>query len=125
HYASPWGRSSQGTEATLSSLTMADVRGYFQSRYSPRSAILSVAGKINWPDLKGNVERIFADWRAGAAADITESLPARKYLHLPTESSQTHIGIAHDSESYSHADYFQIRGAVGALSDGMSSRLFT
>ena len=26
---------------------------------------------------------------------------------------------------YSHPDYFQIRGAVGVLSDGMSSRLFT
>ncbi len=44
---------------------------------------------------------------------------------MPTESSQTHIGVALDAVPYSHPDYFQIRGAVGALSDGMSSRLFT
>src|SRR2546421_8550348 len=46
HYAEPWGRSSQGTEATVSGLTMADVRRHFQELYSPRRAILSVAGKI-------------------------------------------------------------------------------
>ena len=125
HYTAPWGRSSQGTEATLTSLTMADVRRFFQSRYSPHGAILSVAGKINWPALKSEVEKLFGDWRAGETAKIQETLPPRKYLHLTSESSQTHIGIAHDAVSYSHPDYFQIRGAVGVLSDGMSSRLFT
>lgn len=125
HYGSPWGRSSQGTEATLSKLTMADVRNFFRLRYSPRGAILSVAGKIDWPQLKGHVEKLFGDWRAAATTAEKEAPPQRKYQHLTTESSQTHIGIAHDAVSYSHADYFQIRGAVGALSDGMSSRLFT
>jgi predicted Zn-dependent peptidase len=44
---------------------------------------------------------------------------------LPHESSQTHIGIAYPAVPYAHPDYFQARGAVGVLSDGMSSRLFT
>ena len=125
HYASPWGRSSQGTEPTLNSLTMADVRRHFQSRYSPQNAILSVAGKIDWPTLKGHVEKLFGDWKAGAATEIKEASPPRMYQHFTTESTQTHIGIGLDSVSYAHADYFQIRGAVGVLSDGMSSRLFT
>jgi predicted Zn-dependent peptidase len=125
HYAAPWGRSSQGTEPTVSSLTMADVRQHFQTRYSPHSAILSVAGKIDWPKLKADVERLFGDWRPAAAAGVPETPPARDYLHIGIESSQTHIGIALDAVPYSHPDYFQIRGAVGVLSDGMSSRLFT
>lgn len=125
HYASPWGRSSQGTEPTLNGLTMADVRRHFQSHYSPDKAILSVAGKIDWQKLKDDVLRLFSDWRPAAAASVRETPPQRKYLHLPTESNQTHIGIALDGLSYSHPDYFQIRGAVGVLSDGMSSRLFT
>jgi predicted Zn-dependent peptidase len=33
--------------------------------------------------------------------------------------------VAYPSVPYSHPDYFQARGAVGILSDGMSSRLFT
>ena len=52
HYAEPWGRSSQGTEATVTGLTIDDVRRHFQTLYSPRGAILSVAGKIDWPRLK-------------------------------------------------------------------------
>src|SRR5262245_15819988 len=44
HYPQPWGRSSQGTEATVTGLTVADVRRHFEQLYSPRGAILSVAG---------------------------------------------------------------------------------
>lgn len=125
HYAEPWGRSAQGTEPTVTSLTNADVRHYFETLYSPRGAILSVAGKIDWPQLKGHVENLFSGWQAGAAASIQETPPPKKYHHLTVESNQTHIGIATGAVPYSHADYFQIRGAIGVLSDGMSSRLFT
>jgi predicted Zn-dependent peptidase len=125
HYAEPWGRSSQGTEATVSSLALADVQRHFQQLYSPQGAILSVAGKIDWPALRDNVERLFGDWQPRPSVPRRETPPARGYLHLPTESSQTHIGIALDGVSYADPDYFQLRGAIGVLSDGMSSRLFT
>ena len=125
HYAEPWGRSSQGTVETLQSLSVADVKRHWQKFFSPRGAILSVAGKIDWPALQADVERLFGDWKAVASPPIQEQPPPRRYEHHTTESSQTHIGIAFDSVPYSHPDYFQIRGAVGALSDGMSSRLFT
>jgi predicted Zn-dependent peptidase len=125
HYAEPWGRGPQGTEETLAGLTMADVRHHWQERYSPQDAILSVAGKINWPELKGHVENIFGGWKAGQRPKVGESAPLRAYHHETVESSQTHVGVALDAVPYSHPDYFQIRGAVGVLSDGMSSRLFT
>jgi predicted Zn-dependent peptidase len=125
HYAAPWGRSSQGTEATVSGLSIADVRQQFERLYSPRGAILSVAGKIDWPRLKDDVERLFGKWQPTAKAIIDETPSARQYQHLVVDSSQTHIGIAIDAVPYSSPDYFQIRGAVGVLSDGMSSRLFT
>jgi predicted Zn-dependent peptidase len=35
------------------------------------------------------------------------------------------VAVAYPSVPYPHPDYFQARGAVGVLSDGMSSRLFT
>lgn len=125
HYPEPWGRNTQGTTFTLSSLSIADVQQYFQQLYSPREAILSVAGKIDWPRLKADVEKLFGGWTAKPATPLTTTEPARTYVHLPTDSSQTHIGIATDAVPYAHPDYFQIRGAIGVLSDGMSSRLFT
>jgi predicted Zn-dependent peptidase len=125
HYPEPWGRSSQGTEETVSRLTMDDVRRHFQSLYSPHGAILSVAGKIDWPKLKAEVEKLLGDWQTRPLVPVKVSPPPRTYRHLVADSSQTHIGIAIDAVPYSHPDYFQIRGAVGVLSDGMSSRLFT
>jgi predicted Zn-dependent peptidase len=125
HYPDPWGRNSQGTEATVTSLTIGDVRRHFETLYSPRDSILSVAGKIDWPRLKGDMERLFGGWKSAAAVPLAVTASPRTYQHLAAESSQTHIGIAFDAVPYSHPDYFQIRGAVGVLSDGMSSRLFT
>ena len=49
----------------------------------------------------------------------------KRLCHVSHPSSQTHIGIAHRSVPYGHKDYFQARGAIGVLSDGVSSRLFT
>jgi predicted Zn-dependent peptidase len=125
HYPEPWGRSSQGTEETVTRLAIDDVRRHFESLYSPASAILSVAGKIDWPRLKENVEAAFGPWKSRPAASVKAVPAPGEYRHFPAESSQTHIGIALDAVPYSHPDYFQIRGAVGVLSDGMSSRLFT
>jgi predicted Zn-dependent peptidase len=84
-----------------------------------------VAGKIEWPRLKADVERLFSDWKAVPGVALKETPPPRTYQHLPVDSSQTHLGIAFDAVPYGHPDYFQIRGAVGVLSDGMSSRLFS
>jgi predicted Zn-dependent peptidase len=125
HYAAPWGRNSQGTEATVSGLSIADVRRHFKTLYSPRGAVLSVAGKIDWPRLKDDIQRLFGGWQPKPQAKIDEQPSSRDYQHLAVDSSQTHIGIAIDAVPYSNPDYFQIRGAVGVLSDGMSSRLFT
>ncbi|MEX2173899.1 MAG: pitrilysin family protein [Pirellulaceae bacterium] len=125
HYADPWGRNPQGTIETVASLTMADVRRHWQQLYSPRGAILSVAGKIDWPALRDQVAALFGDWKAAPATKLQETPPPRRYQHVQVESSQTHIGLALDGVSYSQEDYFQLRGAVGVLSDGMSSRLFT
>jgi predicted Zn-dependent peptidase len=124
-YGEPFGRSPQGTVDTLESMTMGDVRQFFRSTYRASDAILSVAGKFDWPILQKHVEMQFGSWQDGRAAVMKEVPPPRKYLHVPAESSQTHIGIAFQGVPYSHADYFQLRGAVGVLSDGMSSRLFT
>jgi len=125
HYAEPWGRSAHGTLETVGGLTIADVRRHFESRYVAGNAILSVAGKINWPQLRDHVESLFGDWPSGTPGQPAEQPPPRAYEHLPVESSQTHIGLALDGLPYGHPDYFQLRGAIGVLSDGMSSRLFT
>lgn len=124
-YPEPWGRPSQGTLASVESIAYAEVRSHFQRLFRPNDTILSVAGKINFESLKQQVEQLFGDWSIQPAPAISEQAAPRGYEHIAFDSTQTHIGVAFESVPFAHADYYQARAAVGVLSDGMSSRLFT
>ncbi|MCA9151274.1 MAG: insulinase family protein, partial [Planctomycetales bacterium] len=87
--------------------------------------ILSVAGKLDWPRLLEQVTELFDDWSAVPREPLTTTSPLGGYEYIEFDSSQTQIAVAYPSVPYAHPDYFQARGAVGILSDGMSSRLFT
>jgi predicted Zn-dependent peptidase len=124
-YGQPWGRSSQGTQATVEAISLADIQRHVQTLYQPRGAVLSVAGRIDWPELRDVVAAKFGTWPDRPLPPLQTTPGAGGYEFIPFESSQTQIGIGFPSVPYSHPDYFQARGAVGILSDGMSSRLFT
>jgi predicted Zn-dependent peptidase len=124
-YPDPWGRSCYGSFDTVGAINHADVTNHVVQYYGPQQAIMSVAGKIKWRALGELVEQKFGDWQAGQVP-VLEELPCEQgYHHIQVDSAQTHIGVAFPSVSYADPDYFQARGAVGVLSDGMSSRLFT
>ncbi len=125
HYGDPWGRVPHGDVTAVSSLQCTDIQRDIAQHYRPNDAILSVAGKFDWPTVRDLAERLFGDWPAANASEIVVSPPAGGYHHLQSDSSQTHIGVAYSSVPYADPGYMQARGAVGVLSDGMSSRLFT
>ncbi len=125
HYPQPWGRAVQGEQASLESIGVADVRRQFERTYRPNGTILSVAGKIDWPRLQDRVGELLADWPASDKLPIEEQPAPSGCEHIGHDSHQTHIAVAYPNVPYRHPDYFQARGAVGVLSDGMSSRLFT
>ncbi len=125
HYGDPYGRAGHGTADAVQQIGLSDVRRHWESHFQPSGSILSVAGGIRWAELRDEVERCFADWQPIAPPPLTETPGPGSYGHIPHESSQTHIAVAYPSVPYSDEEYFQARGAVGVLSDGMSSRLFT
>ncbi|MCA9196126.1 MAG: insulinase family protein [Planctomycetales bacterium] len=125
HYGSPYGRRVQGDEASIRSFSRTDAVDFFRTHYRPDKAILSVAGKFEWPKLKDHIGSLLSEWQSVEVPDVTEHSPVFGYEHIPFESSQTHIAVAFPSIPYADPNYFQARGAVGVLSDGMSSRLFT
>ena len=125
HYPDPWGRPSQGTQAALESIKIAEIRRFYEGHYRPNGTILGVAGRIDWPRLRDDVGRLFGDWKPAERAKLVEQPTGPAVAHLHHESNQTQIGIAYRSAAYRDEDYFQAWGAVGVLSGGMSSRLFT
>ena len=124
-YGDPFGRSAPGTIESVEQISLEDIQAHFRRTYRPNGAILSVAGRFDWQRLRDHVGELFADWQARDESPLVEVPPRERHRHLPHESSQTHIGVGFRSVPYADPSYFQARGAVGVLSDGMSSRLFT
>jgi len=124
-YGDPWGRNSTGTAEAVAAIAHDDVARHVQATYVPDGAILSVAGKIDFGEVVELVGAGFGDWPAAQPPEIVETPPTGGYHHIAVESAQTHIAVAFASVPYNDPEYFQARGAVGVLSDGMSSRLFT
>jgi predicted Zn-dependent peptidase len=124
-YPEPWGRSSHGDEPGVASSTVDDVRTLWRRRFQPQGAILGVAGNVEWNRLVDRVEALFADWQPGDACQPADQPPVKTSPHNEFASNQCHIGIAFPTVPYSHPQYLQAWAAIGVLSDGMSSRLFT
>jgi predicted Zn-dependent peptidase len=125
HYPDPWGRPSSGELEAIERSGIDDVRAFWQQCARPNGAILSIAGRVEWEPLCDLVGDLLSDWTPGAAPQPQTDRQTPAPAHLDHESNQTQIGIAYDSVAYRHPDYFLAWGAVGALSGGMSSRLFT
>ena len=124
-YPDPLGRNSSGTLESVSSITLGDIQQYFDEHYQPNGMILAIAGNVDFDNLCKQVELNFGDWKSKERAITTESPVTGGNFHIQHDSNQTHIGLAYPSVPYSDPNYFLARGAVGVLSDGMSSRLFT
>ncbi|MDH3719804.1 MAG: insulinase family protein, partial [Planctomycetota bacterium] len=125
HYPDPWGRPHQGDMPGLEAITIDDIRKQYASGYRPNGTILGVAGRFDWDTLLQAVERLLGDWPATEQREPETGQLETVQRHLDHDSNQTQIGVAFPSVPYSHPDYFQAWGAVGVLSDGSSSRLFS
>lgn len=125
YYPPPLDRNRYGTAEGIEAVTPESLREYYRERFRANGAIISVAGAIDWPALKSQVERLFGDWPGGAAPEPIPSARAPRSEHLPKDTQQTQIALAFPSASFTDPDYYAARGAVGVLSGGMSARLFT
>ena len=125
HFPPPLGRDRRGDAAGIESCTIDALREFYSRSFSPRGAILSVAGDVDWPVLKEVVEKSFGDWKPQPEPSFQLEPPLPRRDHLTKETNQTQIGIAYDTVPLTHPDYYTAMGAVNVLSGGMSARLFT
>jgi predicted Zn-dependent peptidase len=124
-YRAPWGLPSDGTLDELPALSADGIRKQYERCFRPNGAIFGVAGNINPNATLAQIQESFGDWQAkdDPTFDVGERGPAID--HITYDSTQTHIGIAYDAVPYRDPDYYAAWAAVGVLSGGMSSRLFT
>lgn len=124
-YPEPWGRTSHGDEEGLRAATIDDVRKFHARHHRPGNTILAVAGNFDWRRLCDEAENLFGDWEPLAVEEPAAKNGRSSSSHIEFESNQSHVGIAYPTIPYKHPDYFQAWAAVGVLSSGSSSRLFT
>lgn len=125
YFPEPYSRDSRGTLDGVEAVTIEDIRQHFQTHFQPNAGILSVAGDFDWPTLKGEIERLFGDWRGTPRQPraIQEVTPVSG--HVQKDLDQTQIAIAMPAVPSNNPDVYNLRGAVAVLSQDMSSRLFS
>ena len=124
-YDAPWGLPTEGCLEDLPNITPDSVRAHFQRNLRPNGAILGIAGCVDLDEVLGVINDTFGAWTTQPEPEFATAPRGERIGHIHHESTQTHIGIAYDGIEYSHPDYYKAWAAVGVLSGGMSSRLFT
>jgi len=83
---SPYGRPTNGTEATVSALTPADAEAYHAAWFRPDNATLVVVGDTTLAELQPQLERAFANWKAPATP-----LPAKPEARVAPAPAQPRV----------------------------------
>jgi len=124
-YPDPLGRCVYGTAEGLGALTPEGLRRHVGEHLTPPGTILAVAGSIDWPAVRDQVESLFADWRGEAVPSRPSTPPAGGVSHVAKDSAQVHIGLAHRAAPVGHEQYYAARVAEMVLSGGPAARLHT
>jgi predicted Zn-dependent peptidase len=125
HFPEPWGRPSPGTPEGVASLSHDDLRAFVQKTYRPNGAILGVAGAIDWPRLRGAVERLFGEWAPRQELCVEERATGPRRDHILRETQQIQIALAYPSAPVASPDYYRARATAAILGGYSSARLFT
>ncbi len=124
-YDSPWGRNSDGDLNELDAITHAGIVRHCQQHVRPNGTLIGIAGNVDPAEMYATVQRVFAEWEPQPAPQLVRCKPNLTDEFLHHTATQTHIGLAYPSVPYGHADYYAAWAAIGVLSGGSSSRLFT
>jgi|SRR5690625_597189 len=124
-FSSAHGRSPYGTMEGLAGLTPDSVRADFERRFTPQGTIIAAAGGDEWERLVELTEAHFSDWQGEPAASEPARIGEPGRFHVEEDASQVQIGIAFPSLEPTHPDWYKHSIALGVLSSGMGSRLFS
>lgn len=128
----PYGLNTQGDEAVLRNVTVADLKRLYEQHARPEALVLAVAGDVDAEKVRDTVEELFGAWQKSAAekSQVRESvLPpdvpsSPEVVSIPRDKQQVHIIIGFLGTTLSSEDRYGLEVLDTALS-GQSGRLFT
>jgi len=127
HYGNhPLARSVLGTIDTVSALSSEQMRGYFETRYSPGNLFVAAAGEVDFEALVEQVARCCGDW---PAVPTTRDLPPADsqcgFHCIPRASAtQQYILQLADAPASESADRYAAKLLATMFGDDSGSRLY-
>jgi zinc protease len=124
----PYARPLMGTPGSVTTISRADVLGFYGVNYRPGGASLVFVGDIDAETAQRLAEDRFGDWATGSSAspgfEVAPALDrtAVFIVHRP-ESVQSEIRIADVGVSRHHPDYFPLLVMNNILGGAFTSRL--
>jgi zinc protease len=123
----PYGRPTDGTEASVSAISREDLVAFQAARYRPNGAILAVAGDVRLADLKRRLEGRLRGWLPGGLAPVAPPAPAtpmaRVTKALPRTVTQANIVFGLAGIPRDHPDYYALFVMNHILGGGFNSRI--
>ncbi|MFN7984985.1 MAG: pitrilysin family protein [Vicinamibacterales bacterium] len=125
--AHPYGHTPLGGEASLSAISIDDVRAFHANQLRPSDATLVVAGDCSHEEVAAATAEAFADWTgtAAPAASGAATLPAPARLNLIARAGapQSELRIGHVAVARNTPDYHALVSANMVLGGQFVSRI--
>jgi zinc protease len=125
----PYAHPVEGSEKSIGALTRGDLEAFHKDSYSPRGAILAIAGNI---DRKKTMKLVKSEFGAWTGSDIGRTLPKLEERRFPgrrviiidkPDATQSQIRIGNIGVGRDTPHYFQLNVANNILGGGFTSRL--
>jgi len=79
----PYGLTSTGTAETISSLTSADITGFYAAHYRPQDSVLVLSGDISRAEAEKVARQYFGKWNGKGAGEVSiPPAPAAQRTHV-------------------------------------------
>lgn len=124
----PYGRWQTGTEASVTSLSRADVRTFYETFYRPNNATMIVVGDVEPADITARIESLFGAWSKGdvPAARFGAATPREGttvYIVDKPGAPQSSFRIGSIGVARSTPDFFPLQVMNTILGGSFTSRL--
>jgi len=115
--------------ATIDRISRADLQEFYKRYFFPANIMLSVRGDFHADEMKGKIEKLFADWTAQQPPvppfpEVGPAAPGATYLAVKKDVTQTFFVVGHRGGILRDKDYPALEIMGDILGGGFQSRLF-
>jgi zinc protease len=126
--AHPYGAPAIGTEASVKSLTTADLQSYYQANYTPNNTTMIIVGDVNPAQIEQKISSLFTGWQRRDVPQLNYGEPPKAvtttiYLIDKPGAAQSSFRIGAVGVPRSTKDYFALTVMNTILGGSFTSRL--